>query len=134
MIDHVGFPLSDYQASRAFYGTILEPLDIRPIMEVTPEETGKDAHCGFGIEKPEFWIGTGTPLSGVLHVAFTAPDRKTVDEVHARAMAAGARDNGAPGLRPHYHSAYYAAFMLDPDGHNIDVVSQACRIVGTHGA
>lgn len=122
ILDHVGFCVSDFAASRAFYEKTLKPLGISAIMEVTAEQTGGEAHCGFGTDKPEFWIGTGTPLTGTLHVAFTAQDRKTVDEVYARALAAGGRDNGAPGLRPHYHPDYYAAFMLDPDGHNIEVV------------
>jgi catechol 2,3-dioxygenase-like lactoylglutathione lyase family enzyme len=91
-------------------------------MEVTAEQTGGDAHCGFGRDCPQFWIGTGRPLQGVLHVAFAAPSRAVVDAFHAAALAAGGRDNGKPGLRPHYHENYYGAFVLDLDGHNVEVV------------
>lgn len=122
ILDHIGFAVSNYAASRAFYEKTLAPLGIGVMMEVTAEQTGQDAHCGFGTDRPEFWIGTGTPLAGSLHVAFTAVDRETVDAFYAVALAAGGRDNGAPGLRPHYHPHYYAAFVLDPDGHNIEVV------------
>ncbi|WP_210203437.1 VOC family protein [Breoghania corrubedonensis] len=122
MIDHIGFAVSDFARSRAFYQAALKPLGIGAIMEVTAEETGGAAHCGFGVAKPEFWITSGAPFTGVLHVAFCAPDRKTVDAFHAAAIEAGGRDNGAPGLRPHYHPDYYGAFILDPDGHNIEAV------------
>jgi catechol 2,3-dioxygenase-like lactoylglutathione lyase family enzyme len=92
-------------------------------MSVGPEETGGSEHAGYGSAgKPYFWIGTGGAPTGGAHVAFTAADRPTVDAFHAAAMAAGARDNGGPGLRPHYHPDYYAAFVLDPDGHNIEAV------------
>lgn len=122
ILDHVGFAVSDFEKSKAFYGQVLAPLDIKVLMEVTAEMTGSGAHCGFGIDKPEFWIGTGKALTGGLHVAFTAPSRAVVDAFYEAAMAAGARDNGAPGLRPHYHENYYGAFVLDPDGHNIEAV------------
>ncbi len=121
-IDHIGFPVSDFARSRSFYEAALAPLGIKVVMEVTAEETGAAAHCGFGIAKPEFWITSGQPLTGVLHVAFTADDRNAVDTFHAAALKAGATDNGAPGLRPHYHRDYYAAFVIDPDGHNIEAV------------
>ncbi len=123
MLDHIGLPVADFAASRSFYSKALAPLGISLQMEVTAEETGSHAHAGFGRDgKPAFWIGSGAPLSPGLHVAFTAPDRASVDAFHAAALAAGARDNGAPGLRPHYHPHYYAAFVLDPDGHNIEAV------------
>lgn len=91
-------------------------------MEVTAEQTGGDSHCGFGREFPEFWIGTGEPLKGRLHVAFTVLSRAEVHAFYDAALAAGGRDNGAPDLRPHYHPNYYGAFVLDPDGHNIEAV------------
>ncbi len=122
ILDHVGFAVSDFEKSKAFYAQALAPLDIKALMEVTPEMTGCDAHCGFGREHPEFWIGTGEPLTGTLHVAFTVFSRDKVDAFYEAAMAAGGRDNGAPGLRPHYHENYYGAFVLCPDGHNIEAV------------
>lgn len=122
ILDHVGFAVSDLERSKAFYVKALAPLDIKPLLEVTAEQTGAGAHCGFGREHPEFWVGTGDGLQGVLHVAFTAVERKTVDAFYEAALAAGGRDNGAPGVRPHYHEHYYGAFVLDPDGHNIEVV------------
>lgn len=130
MLDHVGFPVADFARSRAFYATTLAPLGIAVVMEVSPEQTGGAAHAGFGEGgKPYFWIGSGGALAGRegarLHVCFTAPDRAGVDAFYAAAMAAGARDNGAPGLRPHYHPNYYGAFVLDPDGHNIEAVCHA---------
>jgi catechol 2,3-dioxygenase-like lactoylglutathione lyase family enzyme len=127
ILDHVGFAVSDLERSKAFYAKALAPLDIKPLLEVTAEQTGAGAHCGFGREHPEFWIGSGEELKGQLHVAFTAFDRRVVDAFYAAALAAGGRDNGAPGVRPHYHEHYYGAFVLDPDGHNIEVV---CHLPG----
>ncbi len=127
MLDHIGFSVRDLEASRAFYAAALVPLGITVQMEVTAEQTGAGAHLGFGTAgKPFFWIGSsGSPLSGTLHVAFAAPDRATVDAFYAAALAAGGRDNGAPGIRAHYHPNYYGAFVLDPDGHNIEAVCHA---------
>jgi catechol 2,3-dioxygenase-like lactoylglutathione lyase family enzyme len=123
MLDHVGFAVSDYGRSLAFYKKALEPLGYGLAMEVTPEMTGADAYAGFGREgRPQFWIGTGKPLLGRLHVAFEASSRPAVDAFYAAAMAAGATDNGKPGLRPIYHPNYYGAFVLDPDGHNVEAV------------
>lgn len=124
MIDHIGFPVSDFERSKAFYTAALAPLGYGVVMAVTAEETGAEAHAGFGAGgKPDFWIGSGgAPGALRLHVAFAAEDRATVDAFHAAALAAGGADNGAPGLRPHYHPNYYGAFVLDPDGHNIEAV------------
>ena len=124
MLDHIGFMVADYAASKDFYTRALAPLGYGLDMEVTPEMTGTDAHhAGFGANgKPSFWIGTGKPLQGSLHVAFLAESRAAVDAFHAAALAAGGRDNGAPGLRPHYHPDYYGAFVYDLDGHNIEAV------------
>lgn len=126
MIDHIGLTVADYAHSRDFYARALEPLGYRMVMEVTLEETGGHYQgAGFGDRKPYFWIGSGgdgkaptTPM----HVAFVAQRRAAVDAFHAAALAAGARDNGAPGLRPEYHADYYGAFVIDPDGHNIEAV------------
>ena len=123
MLDHIGLGVADFGRSRAFYEKALAPLGYRIVMEVTPEQSGGEAHAGFGDDrKPYFWIKTGAPLSGRLHVAFIANDRTAVDAFYRVAIAAGGRDNGKPGLRPHYHPNYYAAFVLDPDGHNVEAV------------
>ena len=125
MLDHIGFSTADFARAKAFYQKALAPLGVRLLMEVTPEMTGGGAHAGFGEDRPYFWIGTGKQQVPGIHVAFAAPDRKTVDRFHAAALAAGGRDNGPPGLRPHYHPNYYGAFVLDPDGHNIEAVCHA---------
>ena len=125
MIDHAGFAVSDYARSKAFYERVLAPLGYALIMELTPDMTGRAGHhAGFGRDgKPAFWIGDeGTGATGGLHVAFLAQTRAQVDAFHAAALQAGARDNGAPGLRPHYHANYYGAFVIDPDGKNIEAV------------
>ncbi|NHF74646.1 VOC family protein [Paracoccus xiamenensis] len=124
MIDHIGFAVSDLGRARQFYESALRPLGIAPMMEVTEEMTGGHGeHLGMGREgKPFFWIGTAKRASGSAHVAFVAVDRAAVDAFHAAALAAGGGDNGAPGLRPEYHPGYYAAFVLDPDGNNIEAV------------
>ena len=124
MIDHIGLPVENYEKSKTFYEKALAPLGITIVMEVTPEmHGGEDSACGFGIgSKPFFWIGGGKVSGDHMHVAFDTSDRKRVDAFYKAAIAAGGRDNGAPGLRPHYHKDYYGAFVLDPDGHNIEAV------------
>ncbi len=124
MIDHVGFAVADAERSRRFYEQALAPLGISLIMSVTPEQTvvGGTAH-GFGSDgKPYFWIGDNERVGEGTHVAFTVDTRAKVHAFHEAALAAGGRDNGAPGLRPHYHPNYYAAFVYDPDGANIEAV------------
>ena len=126
MIDHIGFPVKDYARSRAFYLAALTPLGFAPVMDVTREQTGGYEGTGFGpAGRPQFWIGTGPAVSGSMHIAFVAPTRAAVDDFYRAALAAGARDNGAPGLRPHYHANYYGAFVFDLDGHNIEAVCHA---------
>lgn len=124
MIDHVGLAVSGYERSREFYRTVLAALGGELVMEVTAEQTGDGSHAGFGMQgRPTFWIGTSQNAhAGTAHVAFTAPDRAAVRAFHRLALEAGATDNGAPGLRPHYHEHYYGAFVLDPDGHNVEAV------------
>jgi catechol 2,3-dioxygenase-like lactoylglutathione lyase family enzyme len=124
MIDHIGFPVSDYARSKAFYEKALAPLGYVLIMEIGGEHTESgSAAAGFGADgKPDFWIGGEGGLKGILHIAIAARERAAVDAFYAAALAAGGRDNGAPGLRPHYHPDYYGAFVLDPDGHNIEAV------------
>ena len=123
MLDHLDIPVSDYARSKAFYEKALAPLGLSMLMEATPEQTESGQGAGgFGKDgKPFFWIAAD-PGQGRTHVAFAVPDRATVDAFHQAALAAGARDNGKPGLRPNYHPNYYGAFVLDPDGHNIEAV------------
>jgi catechol 2,3-dioxygenase-like lactoylglutathione lyase family enzyme len=125
ILDHLTLFVSDYARSKAFYEKALAPLGITKLMEF-------GQGCGFGRDhKPQFWIDTGpasfqTPeqLRSVTptHVALQAESRAEVDAFHAAALEAGAKDFGAPGLRTDYHPNYYAAFILDPDGHNIEAV------------
>jgi len=123
VLDHVGIPVSDYQLSKGFYMRVLKPLGYGLVLEVASPETGGKSNAGFGpAGKPAFWIGTGTPLKGRVHFAFTAKSRNAVDAFYKAALEGGGRDNGPPGLRPHYHENYYGAFVLDPDGHNIEAV------------
>ena len=124
MIDHVGFAVADAERSRRFYEQALDPLGISLAMSVPPEKTeaGGVAH-GFGSDgKPYFWVGDNERVGEGTHVAFEADTRAKVDAFYAAALAAGGRDNGAPGLRPHYHPNYYGAFVLDPDGINVEAV------------
>lgn len=128
MLDHVGFGVSDFARSKAFYETVLAPLGYKVMMEVELEESGGFSYAGFGDDrKPYFWIGNGDVLKGRLHVAFVAKDRAAVDAFYKAALAAGATDNGPPGIRAHYHPNYYGAFVLDPDGHNVEAV---CHTAG----
>jgi catechol 2,3-dioxygenase-like lactoylglutathione lyase family enzyme len=123
MIDHIGFAVADMGHAKTFYSAALQPLGIELLAEVSAEETGSDAHAGFGADgKAFFWIGTGAKPKGGTHVAFTVATRAEVDAFYRAAIAAGGRDNGAPGRRPEYHAAYYGAFVFDPDGNNIEAV------------
>lgn len=124
MLDHIGFTVADIARSRAFYEIALKPLGLALVMEVTKAETGGAYEgAGFGAEgKPFFWFGIGDRPTGGLHVAFTAATRAEVDAFYAAAIGAGGKDNGGPGLRPHYHPNYYGAFVFDPDGNNIEAV------------
>jgi catechol 2,3-dioxygenase-like lactoylglutathione lyase family enzyme len=123
MIDHTGLAVSDFAHSKRFYILALAPLGMTQLAEFGADVTGSVDVAGFGAApKPEFWIHSGTPNRPPVHVAFRAVDRAQVDAFHAAAMAAGGTDNGAPGLRAHYHPNYYGAFVLDPDGHNIEAV------------
>jgi catechol 2,3-dioxygenase-like lactoylglutathione lyase family enzyme len=123
MIDHLGIQVRDYEASRAFYAAALQPLGIAPMMTVSKEESGAASDfTGFGAAgKPFFWIAQGRVGEGV-HLCFQAESRRAVDAFYAAAIAAGARDNGKPGLRPHYHPNYYGAFVIDLNGINLEAV------------
>lgn len=126
MIDHIELWVSDLGRSRAFCDAALAPLGIRILTEAGPE-SGRGSHLGYGRTEPAFWIGTSQPAGGPVHVAFAAPDRATVADFHAAALAAGGRDNGRPGPRPEYHPGYYGAFVLGPDGNNIEAVFHGDR-------
>jgi catechol 2,3-dioxygenase-like lactoylglutathione lyase family enzyme len=131
MLDHVSIRVADYHRSKRFYEAALKPLGYTLAME-------SDSGAGFRREFiPGFWIKQGEPISVAaraespegagcggpfVHVAFASDDRRTVDAFHRAALAAGGRDNGAPGLRPNYHANYYGAFVLDPDGYNVEAV------------
>ena len=116
MIDHTGVSVSDVARAKAFYRTALAPLGYTLLVEW-------EEFAGFGVApKPDFWIAHGTPNAPRVHVAFRADSRAVVDAFYRAAIGAGGRDNGPPGLRPHYHDNYYGAFVLDPDGHNIEAV------------
>ena len=117
MIDHVSLGVSDLAKSKQFYQDALAPLGYEVVMFME----GIGAGLGRG-GKPDFWITPGGPNKPSNHVAFAADNRAMVDAFHAAAMAAGATDHGAPGVRAHYHPNYYGAFVLDPDGHNIEAV------------
>jgi catechol 2,3-dioxygenase-like lactoylglutathione lyase family enzyme len=116
MFDHIGFGVTDYEVSKAFFLTALEPLGIGIVME---------GEHGLGIGpkgKPALWLYQSDGKPAPLHLAFTAENRKQVQAFHAAALKAGGKDNGAPGLRPHYHPNYYGAFVIGPDGHNVEAV------------
>jgi catechol 2,3-dioxygenase-like lactoylglutathione lyase family enzyme len=115
MLDHLAIHVSDLEASRSFYERALVPLEYELVLEYP-------GVIGFGANrKPDFWLREGAPGARV-HVAFAASDRATVDAFHEAALAAGGTDNGGPGVREIYHPTYYGAFVLDPDGHNIEAV------------
>jgi catechol 2,3-dioxygenase-like lactoylglutathione lyase family enzyme len=125
MIDHMGIGASDFAASRRFYDAALAALQIVPIVEFTAEQSGRYEGVGYGSDgKPFFWVGGEGPRGSGIHVAFEAASRAQVDAFYSAAMASGGKDNGPPGLRPHYHPDYYGAFVFDPDGINVEAV---CR-------
>jgi catechol 2,3-dioxygenase-like lactoylglutathione lyase family enzyme len=117
LLDHVTIGVSNVERSMKFYDRALRPLGIVRLYAEAEE------YAGYGISpKAFFWIGSKEMPQTGAHIAFTAPERATVDRFHDEAIAAGGRDNGRPGIRPHYHAHYYGAFVLDPDGHNIEAV------------
>ena len=127
MLDHVSLGITDIDRSRRFYDAVLRPLGLVRIVDFG-EGRGSDYGAAAGAVGVEFTItheiDVRTPIPGA-HVCFRAPDRAAVDVFHAAALASGGRDDGAPGLRPQYHSHYYGAFVLDPDGHRIEAVCHA---------
>jgi catechol 2,3-dioxygenase-like lactoylglutathione lyase family enzyme len=123
MIDHTGVSVSDIARSTEFYTKALSAIGYALLLEFPASVTGHTDVAGFGEpQKADFWISKGVPNNPPIHVAFRVSSRAQVDAFYKAAMAAGGRDNGAPGTRPHYHEHYYGAFVLDPDGHNIEAV------------
>jgi catechol 2,3-dioxygenase-like lactoylglutathione lyase family enzyme len=122
MLDHVTIGVTDLDRAQRFYDAALRPLGVVRLY------AEGDAFAGYGVDRRAFfWIGRRDQVTSGVHVAFAAADRATVDAFHKAALAAGGRDNGAPGPRPRYHPDYYGAFVLDFDGHNIEAV---CRAAG----
>jgi catechol 2,3-dioxygenase-like lactoylglutathione lyase family enzyme len=123
MIDHTGITVSDLARSKEFYRKALEPIGYRILAEFPAEITGGADVAGFGVPpKPDFWIASGRANVPPIHIAFRVANRALVEQFYRAALAAGGRDNGAPGERPHYHEHYFGAFVLDPDGHNVEAV------------
>ena len=116
MIDHIGIDVADYARSRGFYLQALPAIG----WELVEETHGWMAFGPPG--QPLFWLREAKPATTPIHIAFPATDRAAVDAFHTAAVAAGAEDNGPPGLREIYHPNYYGAFVLDPDGHNVEAV------------
>ena len=125
MIDHTGVAATNYEKSKQFYLGALAPLGYQLMMELPKEVTGGRGVAGFGVPpKPDFWLAeNATANKPPVHIAFRADSHALVDAFYKAALAAGGRDNGPPGLRP-YGESYYAAFVLDPDGHIIEAVHQ----------
>lgn len=124
MIDHTGIASEKITAARAFYDAIFAALGGGMLMEIPKEYAGGRVVIGYGRDHPMFWVSEGTAGPG-RHTAFAAATRAQVDAFYAAAIESGGRDNGKPGLRPEYHATYYAAFVLDPDGNNIEAVCHA---------
>ncbi len=116
------FGVSDFDRSTEFYDRAFAPLGVKRLFDVPPEHSGGVKCTGYGDQRPWFWIAEQDQTRGKLHIALQAEDRSAVDAFHRAALEAGAQDNGAPGVRPYYHPDYYGAFVLDPDGHNIEAV------------
>lgn len=127
MIDHTGVAVRNGSVSRAFYEKALAPLGYAVLHEIPKELTGGRVVFGMGVApKPDFWVAEGEVLQKV-HIAFRAESHAAVKAFYEAALAAGGTDNGPPGPRPHYHEHYYGAFVLDPDGHNIEAVIHAAE-------
>ncbi len=123
MIDHTGVNVGNFEARREFYAAALAQLEYELLYGFDASVTGFDSVASSGeAGKSVFWIAHGEANTPQVHVAFRADTRQKVDAFYEAALGAGGRNNGAPGLRPHYHPDYYGAFVLDPDGHNIEAV------------
>jgi catechol 2,3-dioxygenase-like lactoylglutathione lyase family enzyme len=123
MLDHVSLSVADMDRAKRFYTAILAELGMELVGEVTAEQSGSVAHAGFGIgRKGQLWLAADGPQTPHAHICFRTDSRKAVRAFHAAGLANGGSDNGAPGIREIYHPEYYAAFVTDPEGHNIEAV------------
>ena len=123
MFDHVSLVVSNYEKSKAFYRGALAPTGHARVVELPPGAAGHSESAGFcHADGSDLWITQGAAVTPAIHIAFRVPTRAAVDAFHQAALAAGGKDNGGPGLRPRYHANYYGAYVLDPDGHNIEAV------------
>lgn len=125
MLDHVGIFVADWTRSKAFYDAAFAPLGYSMIAEIPTEYTGGFRVGGYGKGKPDFWLTENPEPGPGRHYAFQTASRAEVDAFYAAAMATGGTDNGGPGLRPDYHEHYYGAFVIDPDGNNVEAVCHA---------
>jgi catechol 2,3-dioxygenase-like lactoylglutathione lyase family enzyme len=121
MIDHLKLHVRDVERSRAFYAAALAPLGYRVMLEPRPGEVG------MGADRPDFWLALDREAASFAHVAFRVDSTDLVDAFHRAGLDAGGRDNGAPGPRPQYHLRYYGAFVLDPDGNNVEAVCHSAE-------
>ena len=125
-IDHTSLSVSNFAAAKAFYAAALEPLGITVLMEFPKAVTGNVDVAGLGSNgKPFFWLADAGRTTPRVHLAFAAGSRAEVDAFYKAAIAAGGKDNGPPGVRPHYHANYYGAFVIDAEGHNVEAVCHA---------
>ena len=122
MIDHTGIAVKDFDAAKTFYDAALAPLGASLVMMVPEEYTDGAKVGGYGYDRPQFWLHEAGETGPGRHYAFIADTRAEVDAFYGAAIEAGGRDNGKPGIRAHYHPNYYGAFVLDPDGNNIEAV------------
>lgn len=125
MIDHTGIFVSDWSRGRAFYDAVFKALGGSCMSEIPTEYTGGFHVCGYGRDVPVFWLSESKDAGPGRHTAFAARTRAEVDAFYAAAIAAGGKDNGGPGIRTEYSPTYYAAFVYDPDGNNIEAVCHA---------
>jgi catechol 2,3-dioxygenase-like lactoylglutathione lyase family enzyme len=122
MIDHMSLNVADFATMLAFYEKALGPLGITTMMRMGKDVTGGIDIAGLGGTKPFLWIASAGKTEPHMHIAVRADSHDEVDAFYKAALAAGGKDNGAPGLRPHYHANYYGAFVIDPEGHNLEAV------------
>ena len=122
IIDHMSLSVADFASMVAFYEKALAPLGVKVLMRLGKDVTSNVALAGFGREKPFLWIADGGKAEPHVHLAIRAESKAEVDAFFRAGIAAGGRDNGGPGLRPHYHPGYYGAFVIDPEGHNLEAV------------
>lgn len=127
MLDHITFGVIDFAVSTRFYDLAFAPLDVTRLVTMPAGDSNPVNVAAYGVDRPALWIAEQGSATSRFHIALRAGDRARVDAFYAAAMAAGGRDNGPPGVRPHYHQHYYGAFVLDPNGHNIEAVCHAAE-------